>query len=100
MKKQTINEVILTQITFSHKKLLQEQSIPLYDNLLSEKQEVLDSILHNDVEQVFITIMKLNSISSKQSKFAGDTQELEKMRNQLATLEQNKLLKLKETAAK
>jgi hypothetical protein len=69
----TINEVILSQIVLSHRKLIKEDSIPLYDNLLSEKQEVLDSILHNDADQVFITVMKLNSITNKQSLFANDS---------------------------
>jgi hypothetical protein len=45
MKKQTINEMIMHQIIYSHMKLILEDSIPLYDNLLSEKQIVLDSIL-------------------------------------------------------
>ena len=34
INKQTITELILTQIIFTHKKLLDEKSIPLYDSLL------------------------------------------------------------------
>jgi hypothetical protein len=87
MKKLTINELILQQVLSSHRRLLQEKSIPLYDPLLFEKQEVLESILHNDVSQVFIIIMKLNSITTKQIKFVDDCDELCKLRITLRELE-------------
>ena len=35
MNKQTIAELILTQIMVTHRKLLEENSIPLYDSLLA-----------------------------------------------------------------
>jgi hypothetical protein len=84
----------------SHRRLLQEGSIPLYDPLLNEKQEVLESILHTEVSQVFLTIMKLNSITTKQKRFADDSEELSKLRKMLEDLEKEKLMKQKEILAK
>ena len=52
-------------------------------------------MLLNDIEQVFLTIMKLNSITSKNTEFAGDCCELEKMKKHIERLEQKKMIQQK-----
>jgi hypothetical protein len=59
--------------------MVKDKSIPLYDDYLESKQEILNSMLHDNLPQVFLVVMKLNSMNK--------CSEYNKLRENLAKIE-------------